>query len=590
MFLIKRSLFVKILLSMLAATTIPFFISNTLSSQIIGRSVKDQLVELNQNSMSITLSNIHKYVHDISLLTTSYYGDQELIRLLYKEVPHTPAETVYMRNRLERIYSSYTEIGHILYWSALTNKTMTVRSDVNERIPLPAPDQRSDASQSFDFLYSVVSFDGVSRLMIQKDLIDIPARQPIGTTTLVLRNTGLKALADPLAASTEASDVYLLMQNDLQLLYASPEAHTEAMEWIERLRIEPMNAEGISKGVVHDARGIYIYYRDVSYGLPLTLVKFIPQSVIAQTGKQALSQSLALQIGAIGFVAIMAAFISYFILIRVKRIFRHIKSVQMGNFNIRADAQGTYENGMDELGLLEQKFQEMVEELDHLWNRQYRYRLELSNARLKMLQAQINPHFFYNTLQSISTLAIKKQAPEVSDKLSELGAMFRYSMDIDTEEVRLHDELNHLQHYISLQLGRYADKLKFFVHCPDEAMSFIVPKMILQPLVENSIIHGIHKGRGTGTIRIDIAVDEKLSIRITDDGRGFQPGEIAAIRKAYADSLAVHDSRSGIGLMNVLKRLQLYFGDHFSWEIESEPEVRTCIMLHIPMDTRSVSR
>src|SRR5690606_37301992 len=115
-------------------------------------------------------------------------------------------------------------------------------------------------------------------------------------------------------------------------------------------------------------------------------------------------------------------------------------------------------------------------------------------------QAQINPHFLYNTLQSIGTMALRHGVPEVRDKLAELGAIMRYSMDIKSETVQLKKEIEHIEQYLSLQIGRFKNKLSYTLTCPPEAMCIEVPKMILQPLVENSIVQGLERGTGTGTL------------------------------------------------------------------------------------------
>ncbi|GAA0405534.1 sensor histidine kinase [Paenibacillus motobuensis] len=574
MFLMKRSLFAKILLSMLITTTVPLLITNYMSYHTIGRAVQEQLVELNQSSMAIKMSGITKYIHDVSLLSYTYYGDPELMRLLTKRETQTPAESVYIKQRIGRNYAAFPEIRSIVYKSALTNKPFIVKSDLNERIPMPDFSEQPQAVEEggeFSQEYSVVEWGGERRLRINKTFIDTSNRELLGMTTMIVRDAELKQLANPLGTD-EDSRTYIFLQDDLQLLYATP-GPDEDQDWIERLREEPRAV----KGLINDPKGIYIYYKDDAYNLPITLVRFIPQAVIDQAGKKALNESFTIQLIVTVFITVMAGLISYFMLFRIKRILRHIKHIQMGNFDIQANSTRS-----DELGVLEDRFQEMIKQLDILWNQQYRYQLEVSTARLKMLQAQINPHFLFNTLQSIGSLAIKKNAPEVSDKLAELGAMFRYSMDIDTEEVRLQDELEHLNYYISLQIGRYQDRIQFKQSCQEEALGIPVPKMVLQPLVENSIVHGIERGEGIGEIHVEIEAAEKLIIRVIDNGRGFSEETIREIRDQYSEQLIQQESRSRIGLINVFKRLQLYCGEGFVWSIESEPYIRTTVTLEIP--------
>ncbi|WP_309121234.1 histidine kinase [Paenibacillus sp.] len=586
--LVKRSIFTKILLSLLVATIIPFILSNYISYQITGKAINEQLVELNQNSMAITAASLHEYFHDLSLLGLAYYSDPALNRILSSEEVQTPAESVYITQQLERIFARYMEIGSVSYKSALTNKQFNIGTDYSTRVQIPDfRDWRlSRPHEELKGDFQVTRVNQERRLRVNRYFLDITTRNTIGLTTFDVQATQVRELVSALTTS-QVSSIYVFIQDDLQLLYAPPGSNESELDWVDDLRERSAGREGVTKGSLLNPEGTYIYYRDVSYDLPVTLVKFVPQSVIDEARSTALGRSLAIQIGAVVLVGAMAAFISYFILHRVERLLQNIKRLQMGDFKLKAPKRNL---APDELDLLEERFHEMALELDRLWNKQYRHQLELSHARLKMLQAQINPHFFYNTLQSIGTLAIKNNAREVSDRLAEFGALFRYSMDIDTEVVYLKEELDHVAHYASLQMGRFKNKLTYAVSCPEEAYDIRMPKMILQPLVENSIVHGLEKGTGYGEIQADIELnDAELRIRVIDNGKGFTPEEIQAIRQRYLNQNPnpAEEQRVGIGLTNVLTRLQLYYGDSFDWDIRSEPYVRTIVTLFIPRNGES---
>jgi len=581
MSLVKRSIFTKILISLLMATIIPFLLSNYISFQITGKSINEQLVELNQNSMAIKISSVHTYFHDLSLLGLSYYNDSTLTRLLSSKEVQTPAESVYIKQQLERIFASHTEIGSVSYKSALTNKQFTIRGDYNSRVVIPDFYNQTLSSPHAELKsdFQVTQVNNERRLRVNRYFIDISTRDIIGLTTFDVQDTQLR---DRIGALTNSqnSPIYVFIQDDLQLLYASPSINEENMDWVDTLAEETTGKQEVVKGAIYTPEGTYIYYRDLSYQLPVTLVKFIPKSVINEARTTALSKTITVQTVAVVLVGLMAAFISYFILRRVDRILQHIKKVQMGDFKINAYKR---KKAPDELDLLEERFQEMTIELDKLWNKQYRHQLELSHARLKMLQAQINPHFFYNTLQSIGTLAIKNNAREVSDRLAEFGSIFRYNMDIDTEEVYLKEELDHVAHYSSLQMGRFKNKLTYSAACPEEAYMILMPKMILQPLIENSIVHGLERGTGYGEIKVEIELAEPfLFIHIIDNGKGFTAEAIHNIHLRYLDQNTTEDERIGIGLTNVLNRLHLYYGEAFDWNITSEPYIQTTVTLKIP--------
>lgn|GEM_PF-1014045 len=616
--LIKGSIITKIIVSLIVATTIPFIVSNYLSYQITGKAIKTQLVELNQNSMAITMSSLQSYFHELSLLGISYFSDPTLVRLLSASEVQTPAESVYIQQRLEQFYANYNEIGSVSYKSALTNKQFNIRYNYNSKIDIPdfagqdLSYEHSELRQSFQVTYH----NKERRLRVNKPFIDISTRDIIGLTTFDVKPVHISTVLQSLTTS-EHGPVYLFIGDEMELLYTTADAEqqdgqnqTQAQteqqaeeqaqlqaqskaaadipDWQNELNTQLANLQlanlATAKGELQAQEGSYVYFRETaSNGLTVTLVKLIPQSLINEARTSALGKTLSIQVMSIIFVSILATVISYYMLRRIKFMLSHIKKLQMGNFQLkRKPVPAT----PDELDLLEIRFQEMATELDELWNKQYRQQLELSQARLKMLQAQINPHFFYNTLQSIGTLAIKSNAPEVSDRLAEFAAMFRYSMDIEKEDVLLAEEIAHVQHYIVLQQGRYKQKLQFDLFGAEAASHLAVPKMILQPLVENSIIHGLEQGKGEIHIVVNFELKgQELLIEVIDNGKGFTEQQLEQVRASYVEQQVIVTEKHGIGLANVLKRLALYFGSQFRWNITSIPYERTVIALRLPMDT-----
>lgn len=581
---IKGSLISKIIISLIVATTIPFVISNYLSYQITGKAVKEQLVELNINSMSITMSSLHSYLHELSLLGLSYYSDPTLVRLLSAEEPQTPAESVYITQRLEQMYGTYSEVGSVSYKSALTNKQFNIRHNYNPKVAIPDfnGQELSGEHEELRHPFQVTVTNKERRLRVNRPFIDVSTRDVIGLTTFEIKPDQIRRMIASLTTSEQGA-IYLFAGEDMELLYAThPERETDAV-WQQELNERLLQTDESVQGELQKTAGSYVYSRDTSAnGLSLTLVKFIPRSLIDQARSTALSRTLPIQGASIAFVSILAAFISYYMLRRIKLVLQHIKRLQMGNFRLQRKPQTATP---DELDLLEIRFQEMAGELDELWNRQYRSQLELSQARLKMLQAQINPHFFYNTLQSIGTMAIKSNARDVSDRLAEFAALFRYSMNIEQEDVFLLEEIEHLEHYLVLQQGRYKQKLQFELECPQEARRIRLPKMTLQPLVENSIVHGLEKGQGHIRITVKMTLlPTALHIEVIDDGKGFTDRQIQSVRASYGEQVTAAE-KQGIGLANVLKRLSLYYGEAFQWSIASRPYEHTVVSLRLPIKT-----
>ncbi|CAG7627392.1 hypothetical protein PAESOLCIP111_02911 [Paenibacillus solanacearum] len=572
----KRSLLAKLLVGMLISTVIPYTLSNIIAYKTTSDSVKKQVIELNLDQMSLSMENMKRYMQDLNRLSVSFYYDQTLMQYL-RTKEASAARTLYITTQVDNLYNTRSEFRAARFMSAWNGQTFMKynNNQVGTNVhmpPMPIP-AREDPEWSKSHRYEVAYVDKEIVLGLHQLLVDYPRRDSLGVLSLYV---GMDEINTMLRTGlSEGNDVFLYIQDSLNLLYDS--AGGAAMEPDAARKLVEGGAQGSFKGDFNGRSGVFVYRKDHYMELPLTLVKFVPTAAMNESANRTLGRSLMIQIAAIAFVLVTALLLSYFTISPVKRLLRSIARVESGSFRIERPS-----GRVDELGILEQRFQTMIHNLDDLMNREYRNRLELSHAQLKMLQAQINPHFLYNTLQSIGTLALRHGSEEVSDKIGELGAILRYSMDLRTETVPLKLEIEHIEHYLSLQTGRFKNRLSYTLTCPNEALSIEVPKMILQPLVENSIVHGMEKGRGTGTLHIGVEWNEALVIRVIDNGKGMSQDVMDGIREQYEeDRLHYGKDGGGIGLLNVLKRLRLYYGDRFAWTMESVPYEATEIVLTV---------
>lgn len=574
---LKRSLFAKLLIGMLISAVLPFTLSNIISYITTSSSVENQVIELNQNSMDSSMENMKRYLDELNRISISFYQNETLMGLLRKQELN-PYEALLISKQVDNIYNLRLEFRGVSFIS-LQNDRSFYKLD-NSRIGVPydaaliTPLRSHSNTKKTD--YQVTSLANERVLAITKQLVDYPSSRVLGFLTLYVGLEEIRNLIQPQAIPSD--DQVFVYINNQQLLYASQgEAPSFLSDTIKTQAGSRNN--GFFQGELKGEQGIYIYVNKSYLDLPLTLVKFVPTSTINKSADQTLNRSLFIQVVAIIFVIILAFILSYRTIAPVRRLLRNIAQVETGRFDLHVT-----ENRTDELGVLENRFQTMVRNLDDLMNREYRYRLELSTAQLKMLQAQINPHFLYNALQTIGTLALRHGSDEISDKLADLGAILRYSMDFKQETVTLQREIQHIEHYLSLQMSRFKNRLSYTLDCSKEALRMSVPKMILQPLVENSIIHGIEKGRGSGILHISIEHEEDLCIRVMDNGKGIPPELIERIHNEYSGFQIHSGNEHGIGLTNVLHRMRLYYGVGFTWEIHSIPYEMTVLTLYVKSD------
>jgi hypothetical protein len=199
-------------------------------------------------------------------------------------------------------------------------------------------------------------------------------------------------------------------------------------------------------------------------------------------------------------------------------------------------------------------------------------RRSLAEARLAALRAQLNPHFLFNTLNAISTLALKGDGAAVTETLGRLSGLLRAALDEHVQEIPLAREIDILDDYVAIQRVRFADRLCVEKRIADDALDGLVPIMILQPIVENAIEHGVNRQRGVGRIDVSaIRENGSLSIEVRDSGPGF--------RAAAAGQV-------GIGLANTRARLEQLYGTDYDFQYGSLPEGGASVRIVIPFHQR----
>lgn len=207
---------------------------------------------------------------------------------------------------------------------------------------------------------------------------------------------------------------------------------------------------------------------------------------------------------------------------------------------------------------------------------------------MKSLEARINSHFLFNTLASISSIAEIDGSERLSTMSISLGNMFRYAIKTKSELVTIRDELNHVNDYIMIQSIRFDNAFRFTVNLPESMMSLNVLKLILQPLVENAIIHGLQNCQAGSLIEITGSLKPPfILLTVADDGQGMTGSQLDALLSSLKEEAAFtelgHRSNSGIGIKNIDSRIRLYYGDSYGLSIDSSPGHGTSITIKLPI-------
>ncbi len=250
----------------------------------------------------------------------------------------------------------------------------------------------------------------------------------------------------------------------------------------------------------------------------------------------------------------------------------------------------------DELSVFADAFNEMLDTIHEQMNqietdsrmREQLQRVEMENLRisaalqssqLRLLQARINPHFLFNTLNMISQTAHMEDAEETAGLMEATAEFLRYNLGKVTKAVTLADEIENTRNYIYIQTCRFGERIRFDFEVDDGCADLEVPCMILQPLVENSISHGVGSMIRGGRVTVRLSCEgQTVWLAVEDNGAGIQPQRLAELRRSFEQEA----DDGHIGLKNVYLRLRLYFGEQLRFEIESDPGRRTAVRIGLP--------
>jgi two-component system sensor histidine kinase YesM len=257
-----------------------------------------------------------------------------------------------------------------------------------------------------------------------------------------------------------------------------------------------------------------------------------------------------------------------------------MKKVEKGEFEADFDSLGN-----DEIGMLGRHFKLMISKINELIEREYKLEIENKSSQLRVLQSQINPHFLYNAFQSIGTLALKLKAVPVYSLLTSLSNIMRYSMNMKDDIVPLSAELKHVQSYLVLQKQRFYEQLEFEITIDKDVEEIMVPKMILQPIVENCFKHGFDQQMEKAFIQIEAGFEDQegVTIRIRDNGIGVSREQLRKIRQELFQGMSNEEgSRETIGLKNIYDRLQIYYSNQAKMSIYRDIERGFTVTIHLP--------
>jgi len=507
--------------------------------------------------------NVEFYIHDMENIIYYLSNDPQVIAFLQLTGEGDRDESEELDSEVKRILKTYTKIHPEVSGILVVNDHNMYISNVMQRISRdPLTDEiwykRALASPKTMQLFSKpigrniktnLNYSADDVVSITKAVIDPVTGKRLGVILIDLKLDKIKEVIE--AITLGKSGFLYIMDANGGIVYApvNPIVYRVKNEWLT----------DSTNSIVKKIQGsdFQIIYKDSTYTNWKTIGVF---SLNETLNEVTVLRHYSILIGFITLVlAVVAAFFFTASIAKpLSKLGSLMKMAEEGDLSVRFNSKYN-----DEIGRLGKSFNHMIKEISNLIDMVYVEQQRKREAELKTLQAQIKPHFLYNTLYTIQWMAQEHGAQDVVTILGDLANLFRIGLSKGKEMISVYEELEHVRSYLAIQKARYEDKLTYEVNFDEQVLNYSVLKLILQPLVENAIYHGINAKRGGGKIIITAKVSQgKLYFSVVDNGMGITIEKLAEIRQLL-DNNHVESSKTGFGIFNVNERIRLSVGKEY---------------------------
>ncbi|WP_224427698.1 sensor histidine kinase [Cytobacillus oceanisediminis] len=589
----------KLMIFLLLATILPFGGSIILTYFQTIHNINKESVAYNTELMKKGNEELTTYLEDIALMSTLLYRYTPFMNVLTQGVGENSKENMEeVRRVLAYVYNSRSEIEQMhLYINEGRDSFTNYHSRIsgrgkNQNIyfhPYYRKLEESETNYSvIEPPHTIYSYNGLSIipnsekttvLSFHNKIRNVPSNDILGFVSIDINLSKIEGIVNRLYKDTE--NLSIINENGT-VIYSSDETligKKSRDKWFYELRNNPQQNK--LNWERKDFSGVIFYENITVQDNHLYMIKSIPYASLYKSAKETAFMNTIIALLALIVVLIITIIISFKITAPIKVLIEKMKKAEQGIFETDFEIVG-----QDEIGMLGRHFKSMVLQINRLIDKEYKLQLENKSSQLKVLQSQINPHFLYNSFQSIGTLALKMNAVPVYTLLTSLSAMMRYSMGMREEMVPFSKEINHSQSYLALQKQRFEDELDVTLTLDPNTYEILVPKMILQPIIENCFKHGFSDNMEDAKISIrSYREDDYLVLIVQDNGKGISRERLERIRNRLYHNKGRKAGKEGesIGLKNIYDRLQLYYGGQAMLEMESIENNEFTVMIHIPV-------
>ncbi|OXS54720.1 hypothetical protein B1A99_25670 [Cohnella sp. CIP 111063] len=574
--IVHKMIFGYVLLVLLPVVLSGAYLYHQFNSNVVNdfSQAKQQLIVQASNSLKVSLTQVES-IHSL------FQHNSQMLEYL-KGLYQTPGDYVYYFLKDIRPIFTFANNSNPLIKSVRLYKTKPAAMAVDKEIS----DIREEESQAARDVSQALKINqkrwmtqssdssGLPELVFYQNLYNENYADRLGVLEIRAND---RIIGDFLEAvvSGDGMGAIVLRENESVYEKRGENLDDEAYRWIS----EKIRDRAGTEQTIWSERGILVN----AIAIPdLQLMFYFMSStdeLFSDLSKQ--TKNLAWIMG--GLLLLLSAVYYAIASLLTRRILNLTKHMRRVNENNLAPFED--KGNKDEIGFLILSYNSLIHRIDELLNTVHKAELMKKEADYLVLQAQVKPHFLYNTLESIRMLAEINDDNEVVDAIYSLGKLLRYSLSSQENESTLKKELANVTHYLDVHKPRMMDLLQYDIQVRTEIGDMRCPRFILQPLLENCINHGIAKRRGKGEIRITVdREDEWIRIEISDNGAGIPEERLKIIRDVLdnkVDRGVLQTEDSGLGLYNVSERIKAFYGERSGLEIDSAVGLGTTYILRL---------
>lgn len=579
----------KVLLLFLGTILFALVLQTVLFQKTSSRLIYHQAEEENFNSLKNMQDDIYNFVKDIENGIIDIYNEKELLKDLRIQREIHQMREEYYREAYNIAVTNFETSNSVvaLYLYNINHEIIsTYRRAVTPKHNYPEDIYESPGSYNEEITRNYVESDNTSMLISsyynksrKKDIIrfvlklynNSNVRDKIGYVVCDVDSKAIKTIMEKYNTDEEAF-MWLQPTGDRPILSFGTLDKKDRSSY-KNLQEEIRKGQEQIGVMLESENRVFFQVGQSKYNLGAYSI--MPSSLLWQNQKVLTKNLVIIAILMLFIAVVVVYFTSKYLTKPLEKMTQTMKEIKEGNTKLRIEElQG------DELGELAKSFNEMLDKIENLISNEYETKLLLHQAEYNALQAQINPHFLYNTLDTMSSIAYIQGCSQVGALCQSLSNIFRYSLDIKHPFSTVAKEIVHLKNYIYVMNVRMQDNVEYHFEIEDSVLKETIPRISIQPIVENALNHGLRNMRGEKQVEICArSLEQDTEIIVKDNGIGMPQEKIDILLE---DTDAVHTRGKSIGLSNINMRIKMLYGEQYGIQIESKINVGTTVTLRVP--------